>query len=52
MELKENSRYEEEPIDILAKDQKVLRNKVILLVKVLWRNHSQRRSNMKKRGGY
>ena len=52
VELKENLRYEEEPIAILAKDQKVLRNKVIPLVKVLWRNHSQRRSNMEKRGGY
>ena len=29
MELKENLSYEEEPIAILAKDQKVLRNKVI-----------------------
>ena len=29
VELKENLSYEEEPIAILAKDQKVLRNKVI-----------------------
>ncbi|KAL4291968.1 hypothetical protein GQ457_14G013250 [Hibiscus cannabinus] len=29
----------EEPIHILAKDKRVLRNKTILLVKVLWRNH-------------
>ncbi|KAK8671534.1 hypothetical protein V6N13_038128 [Hibiscus sabdariffa] len=31
--------YEEEPIQILAHDEKVLRNKTISLVKVLWSNH-------------
>ena len=41
MKLKENLSYEEEPIAILARDQKVLRNKVIPLVKILWRNHSR-----------
>ena len=35
VELKENLSYEEEPIAILVKDQKVLKNKVIPLVKVL-----------------
>ncbi|XP_070010863.1 uncharacterized protein [Nicotiana sylvestris] len=32
--------YEEEPIQILAREIKELRNKRITLVKVLWRNHS------------
>nr|XP_016451984.1 PREDICTED: uncharacterized protein LOC107776584 [Nicotiana tabacum] len=32
--------YEEEPIQILAREIKELRNKRIPLVKVLWRNHS------------
>ena len=31
--------YEEEPMEILARKVKELRNKKILLVKVLWRNH-------------
>ena len=39
MELKENLSYEEEPISIIARDQKVLRNKIVPLVKVLWENH-------------
>ncbi|KAA0047049.1 Retrotransposable element Tf2 [Cucumis melo var. makuwa] len=38
--LKENLSYEEEPIQILDKKEQVLRNKVIPLVKVLWRNHN------------
>ena len=41
MELKENLSYEEAPVAILAREQKILRNKVIPLVKVLWKNHSQ-----------
>ncbi|KAA0066710.1 DNA/RNA polymerases superfamily protein [Cucumis melo var. makuwa] len=38
--LKENLSYEEEPIQILDKKEQVLRNKVIPLVKVFWRNHN------------
>ena len=41
VELEKNLSYEEAPIAILAREQKVLRNKVIPLVKVLWKNHSQ-----------
>ena len=41
IELKKILSYKEAPISILAKEQKVLRNKVIPLVKVLWKNHSQ-----------
>ena len=31
--------YEEEPVEILAREVKELRNKRIPFVKVLWRNH-------------
>ena len=41
VELKENLSYEEAPVAILARELKILRNKVILLVKVLWKNYSQ-----------
>ena len=39
IELKPDLTYEEEPVEILAREVKELRNKKILLVKVLWRNH-------------
>ena len=39
IELRPNLRYEEEPVEILAREVKELRNKKIPLVKVLWRNH-------------
>ena len=39
IELKSDSTYEEEPVEILASEVKQLRNKKIPLVKVLWRNH-------------
>ena len=39
IELRPDLTYEEEPIEILAWEVKELRNKKILLVKVLWRNH-------------
>ncbi|XP_016721857.1 uncharacterized protein [Gossypium hirsutum] len=35
-----NLTFEEEPVQILDRDVKVLRKKSIPLVKVLWRNHS------------
>ena len=31
--------YEEQPVQILGRKEKELRNKTISLVKVLWRNH-------------
>ncbi|XP_038882343.1 uncharacterized protein LOC120073598 [Benincasa hispida] len=37
--LNENLSYEEEPIQILAREVIVFRNKEIALVKVLWQNH-------------
>ena len=39
LEVFENLTYEEKPVKILDKKDQVLRNRVILLVKVLWRNH-------------
>ena len=39
IELRLDLTYEEEPVEILAREVKELWNKNILLVKVLWRNH-------------
>ncbi|XP_038889377.1 uncharacterized protein LOC120079296 [Benincasa hispida] len=39
LQLNENFRYEEKPIRILAREVKTLRNRKIVLVKVLWQNH-------------
>ena len=39
IELKPDLTYEEEPVEILVREVKELRNKKIPLVKVLWRNH-------------
>ena len=39
IELRPDLTYEEEPIEILAREVKELRNKRIPLVRVLWRNH-------------
>ena len=39
IELRPDLIYEEEPVEILAREVKELRNKKIPLVKVLWRNH-------------
>ena len=39
MELEEDLSYEEQPVEILDRKEKMLRNKTIGLAKVLWRNH-------------
>ena len=39
IKLRPDLTYEEEPVEILAREVKELRNKQIPLVKVLWRNH-------------
>ena len=39
VELNEDLSYKEKPVQILDEKEQVLRNKVIPLVKVLWRNH-------------
>ncbi|KAL5576239.1 hypothetical protein UlMin_017938 [Ulmus minor] len=40
IEVREDLTYEEQPVQILDRKDKALRNKVIPLVKVLWRNHN------------
>ena len=39
MEIDEKLAYEEPPVEILAREVKMFRNKGIALVKVLWQNH-------------
>ena len=39
LEIDENLSYVEQPVEILVREVKVLRNRKIALVKVLWRNH-------------
>ncbi|TYK11555.1 ty3-gypsy retrotransposon protein [Cucumis melo var. makuwa] len=38
-EIDENLSYTEQPVEVLAREVKMLRNREIPLVKVLWRNH-------------
>ena len=39
IELRDDLSYEEQPVQILGREEKELRNKTISLVKVLWRNN-------------
>ncbi|KAA0045265.1 ty3-gypsy retrotransposon protein [Cucumis melo var. makuwa] len=39
LQINENMSYKEQPVEILAREVKMLRNRGISLVKVLWRNH-------------
>ncbi|TYK11985.1 reverse transcriptase [Cucumis melo var. makuwa] len=39
VELKEDLSYDEEPVQILDRKEQVLRNKMIPLIKVVWRHH-------------
>ena len=39
IEVREDLTYQEQPVQILDRKDKALRNKVSLLIKVLWRNH-------------
>ena len=39
IELRDDLSYEEQPVQILGREEKEVRNKTISLVKVLWRNH-------------
>ena len=41
VQLKENLTYEEISVQIMDRKEQVLRNKVIPLVKVLWKNHER-----------
>ncbi|XP_016690778.1 uncharacterized protein [Gossypium hirsutum] len=40
IEVRPDLNFKEEPVQILDRNVKILRNKSITLVKVLWRNHS------------
>lgn len=40
IQIQEDLTYEEQPVQILAREEKILRNKSIPLVKVLWKNHN------------
>lgn len=42
LEMSENLTYEERPVQILAREQRVLRNRSIPYVKVLWSNYEER----------
>ena len=44
IELRPDLTYEEEPVEILAREVKELRNKKISLVKVLWRNQQTKKA--------
>ena len=46
IELRPNLTYEEDPIEILAREVKELRNKKISLVKVLWKNHKTKEATL------
>ena len=39
VELKDNLTYKEQPMQIIDRREKILRNKIIPLVKFLWGNH-------------
>ena len=39
IELRDDLSYEEQPVQVMGREEKELRNKKIFLVKVLWRNH-------------
>ena len=39
IELRDDLSYEQQPVQILGREENELRNKTISLVKVLWRNH-------------
>ena len=44
IEIRSDLTYPEEAVQILDQRDQVLRNKVILLVKVLWRNHDEEKA--------
>ena len=46
LELKDDLSYEKEPVAIVARETKVLRNKTIPLVKVLWKHHGREEATL------
>ncbi|KAL5555163.1 hypothetical protein UlMin_037399 [Ulmus minor] len=51
IEIRENLTYEEQSVQILDRKDKALRNKVIPLVKVLWRNHKVEEATWEREDG-
>ncbi|KAL5558740.1 hypothetical protein UlMin_025378 [Ulmus minor] len=51
IEIREDLTYEEQPVQILDRKDKALRNKVIPLVKVLWRNHKVEEATWEREDG-
>ncbi|KAL5544957.1 hypothetical protein UlMin_008741 [Ulmus minor] len=49
--IREDLTYEEQPVQILDRKDKALRNKVIPLVKVLWRNHKVEEATWEREDG-
>ena len=49
--IREDLTYEEQPVQILDRKDKALRNKVIPLVKVLWRNHKMEEATWEREDG-
>ena len=49
LQINENLRYEEQPVEILAKEIKLLCNMGIALFKVLWRNHKAQEATGRER---
>ena len=45
IELRDDLSYEEQPVQILGREEKELRNKTISLLKVIWRNHLVEEAN-------
>ncbi|KAL0546232.1 hypothetical protein IC582_016138 [Cucumis melo] len=50
LQINENLIYEDQPVEILAREVKRLRNRVIYLVKVLWRNHRVEEATWERKG--
>ncbi|KAL5576744.1 hypothetical protein UlMin_018443 [Ulmus minor] len=50
IEVREDLTYEEQPVQILNRKDKTLHNKVISLVKILWRNHKVEKITWEREG--
>ncbi|TYK03797.1 pol protein [Cucumis melo var. makuwa] len=51
LQISENLSYEEQPVEILAREVKKLRNREISLVKVLWQNHGVEEATWERKEG-
>ncbi|KAA0046200.1 hypothetical protein E6C27_scaffold376G00730 [Cucumis melo var. makuwa] len=50
LQISENLSYKEQPVEFLAREVKMLRNRGIALVKVLWRNHKVEEATWEREG--